>query len=544
MSVQRLPRGAEGAGRAAAAAAATTATRNVTAGTQARAREAFVAERSKRRFYEWAGLALVGRMPLSSPHDREVVALFLPALIALLLEPLQQLGESVLVGRLGVAELGACGLGTLLFQFALGFTASLIFATTPRVAAAWPDRSAASVATAHGMWVALICGLALAAGVYLRAPDVVTCERMTDKGGGAVWPSTVPSFTTQLPVLPFLPKPDMASGDVNVAGLTVLYLRGRSWGFPAALIMMVAIGASRGAKDMTTPLLGSLAYLVGLWGADYALLPVLGMEGAGYGAALAQWIGAATVVLLLARRQAFDLRDMARSLPTRAEVVPYFSMAISLSVNNLSALAPTLLATSLATALGANHLAAHTVLRQLMGFWLQAFASLNATAHSLIATSLSRQRSDVAAEVLARICQLAVGLSLPLAVGLFLARGALPGLFTPNAVVIEEVSNVLPLLLLMMPLDALGTVLEGGLLGATDTRWIASRTAASSVVALAALAAAKAGHAGLLVVWASMKVLNVGALACDLWKFLVQRGPPGTVSSVAGTAPGPQRRTQ
>ena len=34
-------------------------------------------------------------------------------------------------------------------------------------------------------------------------------------------------------------------------------------------------------QDMTTPLLGSLAYFVGLMGADLALLPVLGIEGAG-----------------------------------------------------------------------------------------------------------------------------------------------------------------------------------------------------------------------------------------------------------------------
>jgi hypothetical protein len=32
-------------------------------------------------------------------------------------------------------QLGALGLGTVLFQFAIGFFACLIFATTPRVAA-------------------------------------------------------------------------------------------------------------------------------------------------------------------------------------------------------------------------------------------------------------------------------------------------------------------------------------------------------------------------------------------------------------------------
>jgi Na+-driven multidrug efflux pump len=76
--------------------------------------------------------------------------------------------------------------------------------------------------------------------------------------------------------------------------------------------------------------------------------------------------------------------------------------------------------------------------------------AFNATAHSLIATNLSRQREGRAAQVLVRIAQLAVGLSLPLAAALFLARGSLPGLFTGDAGVQGEVAEVLPLLLILM----------------------------------------------------------------------------------------------
>ena len=69
---------------------------------------------------------------------------------------------------------------------------------------------------------------------------------------------------------------------------------------------MVAIGAARGIKDMRIPLLGSLSYLVALVAADSFLLygpPALGIEGAGLGASIAQWVGAATVCGLLARKQ-------------------------------------------------------------------------------------------------------------------------------------------------------------------------------------------------------------------------------------------------
>ena len=81
-------------------------------------------------------------------------------------------------------------------------------------------------------------------------------------------------------------------------------------------------------------------------------------------------MGAATVVGLLVRRRVFRLRDMA-VLPGAADVAPYVAATGGLALNNLSALAPTLVATTLATSLGGQHLGAHTVLRTLMGFWLQ-----------------------------------------------------------------------------------------------------------------------------------------------------------------------------
>ena len=60
------------------------------------------------------------------------------------------------------------------------------------------------------------------------------------------------------------------------------------------------------------------------------------------------------------------------------------------------------------------------------------------------------------------MAQLSVALSLPLGAGALAARAALPALFTSDAGVSAEVAQVLPLLLLLMPLDALGTALEGG----------------------------------------------------------------------------------
>lgn len=98
---------------------------------------------------------------------------------------------------------------------------------------------------------------------------------------------------------------------------------------------------------MNIPLLGSLAYLLALVAADVALLfgAHAGMAGAGHGASLAQWAGAATQLVLLHRKGIFDPRDMA-ALPRASDLRFYVGLTPGLCLNNLAALAPTLVATT------------------------------------------------------------------------------------------------------------------------------------------------------------------------------------------------------
>ena len=79
---------------------------------------------------------------------------------------------------------------------------------------------------------------------------------------------------------------------------------------------------------------------------------------------------------------------------------------------------------------------------------------------------------------------------------------------------------VLPFLLAYMPLDALGTTLEGGILGASDTKWIATRMAVSSGASMLGLLIAAATGQGLLAIWLALKLLNFSALGLDLVRFM------------------------
>ena len=126
-------------------------------------------------FYRRTGALLVespGVTLQRQPNDGEIFKLFFPALLALVLEPVQALVDMSIVGRLGASELGAVGLGTVTFQFALGFFGAFVFATTPLVAsyASSRDNAKASMVTCRGSLVAMGVGVVLLLGVMVTAP--------------------------------------------------------------------------------------------------------------------------------------------------------------------------------------------------------------------------------------------------------------------------------------------------------------------------------------------------------------------------------------
>lgn len=81
-------------------------------------------------------------------------------------------------------------------------------------------------------------------------------------------------------------------------------------------------------------------------------------------------------------------------------------------------------------------------------------------------------------------------------------------------------------------------MLEGGILGASDTGYLGARTAASCAVSLLVLGAcALLGSSSLLAVWVGMKTINVAALALDLTKLACSKpAEPGAASAGAAAA--------
>ena len=436
------------------------------------------------------GLFVRPQLMVRHAKDEEIWRLFFPALFALVLEPVQALIDTSIVGRIGTPQLGAVGLGTVAFQFILGFFSVFIFATTPLVADDVSRGTNGSRITGKGIRMALLVGMVLQVAVMFASPHAM----------------------------------GFLSSDGTIAKLADEYLEARAWGIPGALIMMVGIGASRGHKDMTAPFLGSVAYGVSL--ALFDTLFVLGLhtgvQGAGYSASISQWVGAFTVMYMLYRNGTFNLKD-AVDVPVASDILPYLSMAPSLALGSAAALAPMLVSSSIVTNLGPDQLASHTILRQISTFWIQLFMAYGATAHSMVASSLSTrtmQGMSSAAESMERICHLALITSIPLSASLYICRSFLPILFTDNGIVNSRVETVLPMLLVCAPVDALGLSIEGGILGAADTKWIAIRTVVSSVLSLAALEWWAGEDGSLSIVWLCLKVLNISIVVLDLCRFM------------------------
>ena len=98
------------------------------------------------------------------PVDRELLRLAVPALGALLAEPLYVLADTAVVGHLGTTELGGLAVASAALLFGYGLCIFLAYGTTAAVArltgAGEVDRAAHQAV--QGLWLALALGVVLA----------------------------------------------------------------------------------------------------------------------------------------------------------------------------------------------------------------------------------------------------------------------------------------------------------------------------------------------------------------------------------------------
>ena len=213
--------------------------------------------------------------------DRDILRLALPALGALVAEPLFLLTDTALVGHLGAVPLAGLSIGSAILQTLIGLLIFLAYATTPAVARRLGagDTVGAIRAGVDGLW------LALAIGVALVAVGVPTSGWLVRLFG--------------------------ASPEVSAAAHT--YFSISLWGIPGMLLVIAATGLLRGLQDTKTPLVVATAG----FGANAVLSAVFiygfgwGIAGSAIGTVVAQWAMAAVYLVLVG--WAFLPRNRARN---------------------------------------------------------------------------------------------------------------------------------------------------------------------------------------------------------------------------------------
>jgi putative MATE family efflux protein len=204
-------------------------------------------------------------------HDREIIALALPAFGALVAEPLFILADSAIVGHLGTAQLAGLAVASTLLTTAVSIFVFLAYATTAAVArrVGAGDLSAAIRQGMDGIWLALLLGCAVIAIVLPTAPGLIGL------------------FGTSETAAPY----------------AVTYLRISSFGIPAMLIVLAATGVLRGLQNTRTPLVVAVAGFVAnavlnvalVYGAD------LGIAGSAWGTVIAQYGMAVAYLVVVVR---------------------------------------------------------------------------------------------------------------------------------------------------------------------------------------------------------------------------------------------------
>lgn len=416
-------------------------------------------------------------------HDREIVALAVPAFGALVAEPLFLMADSAIVGHLGTAQLAGLGIASALLTTAVSVFVFLAYATTAAVArrVGAGDLQAAIRQGMDGIWLALLLGAAVIAVALPTAPALV----------------------------------DLFGASPSAAPYAVTYLRVSVLGIPAMLVVLAATGVLRGLQDTRTP----LYVAVGGFVANAALNVLLvygfdlGIAGSAWGTVLAQ-CGMAAIYLYVVVRGA--KRHGASLRPDAAGIRACAQAGVPLLARTLALRAIALIATAVAARLGDADVAAHQIVLSLWSLLSFALDAIAIAGQAIIARCLGANDAQGARDVCRRMIQWGFVSGIALGLLVVVARPVFVPLFSGDGAVQDAALPALVVIALAQPICGIVYVLDGVLMGAGDGPYLAwAMLATLAVFAPAALAVPSLGG-GLTSLWAAM-ALMMSVRALTLW---------------------------
>lgn len=407
-------------------------------------------------------------------HDREIVALAVPAFGALVAEPLFVMADSAIVGHLGTAQLAGLGVASALLMTAVSVFVFLAYATTAAVArrVGAGDLQAAIRQGMDGIWLALLLGAAVIAIILPSAPSLVELFGASD----------------------------------TAAPYAATYLRISALGIPAMLVVLAATGVLRGLQDTKTPLyvagagfVANAVLNVGLvYGAD------LGIAGSAWGTVIAQ-CGMAAVYLVVVVRGA---REHGASLrPDAAGIRACAQAGVPLLVRTLSLRAILMIATAVAARLGDADIAAHQIILSLWSLLAFALDAIAIAGQAIIGRYLGADDPEGARAACRRMVEWGIAAGVALGLLVVITRPLFLPLFTSDSVVQDTALPALLMVALSQPICGIVFVLDGVLMGAGDGPYLAWAMVLTLAVFTPVALLILVFGGGLTAVWAAMTLM-------------------------------------
>nr|WP_198426155.1 MATE family efflux transporter [Microbacterium ureisolvens] len=372
--------------------------------------------------------------------NRDILRLAVPALGALIAEPLFLIVDSALVGHLGVEPLAGLGIASAVLQTIVGLMVFLAYSTTPAVARRFGagDPSRAVSVGIDGVWLALGIGAVLALVGYVATPFLVA----------------------------------LFGASPEVAQQAEIYLGISMWGLPAMLVVFAATGLLRGMQDTVTPLwiagLGFAANALLNWAFIYGL--GWGIAGSAVGTVVAQWgmvAAYAVVVGRLARRHEASVRPQREGLRGSARSGGWlFLRTVSLRIALLATVA-------VATGLGTVELAGWQVAFTIFSTAAFALDALAIAAQALIGKGLGAEDTGLVRRVLGRTVAWGAWFGVITGAVIGALSGVIGLLFTGDPGIATLVQPALIVLAIAQPVCGIVFVLDGVLIGAGDAKYLA-----------------------------------------------------------------------
>lgn len=376
---------------------------------------------------------------------RRVLSLAAPIIGENLLQTAVGAVDTFMVARLGAAAVAGVGTGSALVFFMISILSAIDIGATILVSQAIGagDRNRASLLARQAVGWGLILAVPVSIGMFLAAPAIIGLYG--------------------------------ADSDVSTAATT--YLRVTAVGSAALMLSFVCGAVLRGAGDSRTPLkAGALANVTNIVVAYVLIfghggLPELGVAGSAVGAASGRAVGAAFMLLTMARGgKAISLRGGAGWRPRVETARQLLKLGVPAAVEQVLSVGAFTALMGVVALIGTAALAAEQIT-----FTALSLAFLPAFGFSMAATTLvgqsigARLPADgrAAARIAMRFAVLWMGSGGVLA---FVFGKRIVSTFTSDPAVIADGVIGLRALSIALPFWAVWFVAGGGLRGSGDTR--------------------------------------------------------------------------